>query len=372
MKKSFRFYYLGLILFGLFLVVPLLTSATPQPSLRLDSGVIRFFSETSNTAVDVSQYSANFYITNNCDSDLFVGNRTGAEWLSFKNNTPGCVGINFKNCGDLVCNSVLENYANCSDDCLPLCGDGVCLGETCSSCSADCGSCCGNGVCDNRVSLECYNSSLACLSSPNYYCSINISGGVPTGTYSHCSANCTSSYCESSTSCPGDCPACGDGFCNDSAGENNFNCPADCLPFCGDGMCNGSETSSSCILDCKILPVLPVCGDGFCASGESSLTCPADCPLMACNGNGICEDYLGETHSNCPDDCLTPFICGDGICACPMCQIDEICPQCETIDSCPQDCVAIPPAYCGDGICQAGEPDVCFQDCGFGEVPILQ
>ena len=112
MKKSFRFYYLGLILFGLFLAVPLLTSATSDPSLRLNSGVRRFFSETSNNAVDASQYSANFYITNNCDADLFVGNRTDTEWLSFKNNTPGCVGINFKNCGDLVCNSVLENYTN--------------------------------------------------------------------------------------------------------------------------------------------------------------------------------------------------------------------------------------------------------------------
>ena len=375
MKKSFRFYYLGLILFGLFLVVPLLTSAATLESLRLDSGVIRFFSEISNTAVDASQYSANFYITNNCDADLFVGNRTGAEWLSFKNNTPGCVGINFKNCGDLVCNSVLENYFNCSADCSPICGDGICAGETCNSCIADCAgaNCCGDGICKNKMTLECYQSSVGCPIGSNYYCSIDISGGTATGYYNHCSAVCShyTGYCESPLSCPGDCPACGDGFCNQSTGENIATCSTDCPIFCGDGLCNGSETKLSCIRDCKLLPILPpdLCGDGTCdlAGDEDNFNCPDDCFC----GDGFCDVHNGEGHATCPADCLAPAGCGDGICSCPRCTIDEPCPQCEDIQTCPQDCVANPPSACGNGFCQPGELGVCFQDCGYPDLPIM-
>lgn len=309
----------------------------------------------------VSYTSSNGYaaasmvaIQNNSPKDHFVPTKTWSEWSSFLTGKPSELSVN-EYCGGGVCETATEN---------------------CSNCQIDCGSCatCGNGTCDNYRSLECYNSSEACPVSSNYYCSINISGGYPTGNYSHCSSNCTSGYCESVLSCPSDCPPCGDGFCNYSTGENNSNCSADCLPFCGDGICNGSETSSSCILDCKNLPILPpACGDGLCDPGETPVTCPADCPLMACNGNGVCEYDLGETNSNCPEDCPTSFICGDGICSCPLCTIDEIdCPPCEDLISCPQDCAAPPPVFCGDGICAIEERGSCYQDCGFPELPIPQ
>ena len=333
MKKSFRFYYLGLILFIIVLAVPLFAS-TPGDSFRFNStDSERFFTESSNQGVEVYQsgYSANFYISNNCGADLFVGNRTDAEWLSFKNNHPDCISISYKNCGDFICNSLLENYSNCNSDCLPVCGDGVCLGESCLTCSTDCGSCCGNGVCDNRVSKECYNSSTACPGNPNYYCSINISGGLPTGTYSHCSTNCTVGYCESSIFCPEDCPACGDGFCNYCTGENYGTCPADCQGYCGDGYCGGTETCNSCSDDCGL-----------------------------CCGNCLC-DY-GENRITCKQDCTPPGYCGDGDCSCPLCNPNcGVCPECENGLNCPTDC-----GICGDGVCNGIETkSSCYTDCGY-------
>ena len=327
MKKSFRFYYLGLILFGLFLAVPLLTSATSDPSLRLNSGVRRFFSETSNTAVDASQYSANFYITNNCGVDLFVGNRTSAEWLSFKNNKPSCVGITYKNCGDGLCVMLLENYSNCSADCLPICGDGVCLGETCSSCSADCEPCapvCGDGTCNGTET--CYSCPADCLSCPP------ICGD----------GTCNDS--ETSDSCPGDCPGCclltffefhqGEDcsawFCIEGNGNNDY-CSRNCtyidaetrqqksiryykyknsnMQGAIDTPCRTAPDMNYCshLPDCAWMNPLPKCnlwcGDGTCSSsiGESCSSCPADCLCSTC-GDGTCNNGT-ETCLTCTRDC---------------------------------------------------------------------
>ena len=392
MKKSFRFRYLGLIILGLFLISPLLVYAS-EPSFRLNKGVMGFFRIDGGSGVRVHDYEAFFNIVNNCSADLFIGNKTTSEWLSFWNNIPSCLTVTNRFCGDSICQTyaenvlncatdcsycgdgicdATENYFNCSADCSPICGDGICAGETCNSCIADCAgaNCCGDGICKNKMTLECYQSSVGCPISSNDYCSIDISGGTATGYYNHCSAVCShyTNYCESPLSCPGDCPACGDGFCNQSTGENIATCSTDCPIFCGDGLCNGSETSSSCIRDCKPLPILPpdFCGDGTCdLATEDNFNCPDDCFC----GDGFCDVSNGESHATCTADCLLPFGCGDGICGCTRCMIDEPCPPCEDIQTCPQDCVANPPSACGNGVCQPGEPGVCFKDCGYPDLP---
>ena len=61
---------------------------------------------------------------------------------------------------------------------------------------------------------------------------------------------CSTEYGETCASCPGDCGACpcGDGICG--AGEDVYNCPADCY-YCGDGICSSPyEDTYTCAYDC--------------------------------------------------------------------------------------------------------------------------
>jgi hypothetical protein len=69
------------------------------------------------------------------------------------------------------------------------------------------------------------------------------------------------------------CGDCGNGICEQYAGETNFNCPADCGD-CGDGVCSGNENYGTCPQDCE-----PRCGDGYCNGGETEITCPQDCGI---------------------------------------------------------------------------------------------
>jgi hypothetical protein len=80
---------------------------------------------------------------------------------------------------------------------------------------------------------------------------------------------------------------CGDGICN--TGEATT-CPEDCGGgggWCGDGFCNGTESYSTCSLDCPYTPPSTWCGDGVCQSwnGESTYNCSIDCG----GGGGTCR-----------------------------------------------------------------------------------
>jgi len=105
---------------------------------------------------------------------------------------------------------------------------------------------------------------------------------------------------------------CGDGVCEVSAGESEFNCREDCAsPVCGDSYCDTGETSQNCLADC---PAPPACGDGTCNGNETTASCPGDCPASQC-GDGLCNG--SETANSCPGDCATctgnfPVDCQDG------------------------------------------------------------
>lgn len=59
-------------------------------------------------------------------------------------------------------------------------------------------------------------------------------------------------------------------------------------PACGDGACNGTETTSSCSLDCY-------CSNGTCDPGETCSNCPLDCgPCSSSSSSGGC--FLAGTR----------------------------------------------------------------------------
>lgn len=116
-----------------------------------------------------------------------------------------------------------------------------------------------------------------------------------------CNGSETCSTCEMDC---GACGYCGDAVCNNS--ENLCTCLHDgCAAACGDGCCNGSENCLTCGDDCVS------CGDGCCAGGENCTICPDDCGACgeAC-GNGVVEgdeacDYTGDSCDplfNCSHD----------------------------------------------------------------------
>jgi hypothetical protein len=111
-------------------------------------------------------------------------------------------------------------------------------------------------------------------------------------------------------------------------------------PRCGDGTCDGTESATTCPIDCA-----PVCGDDHCEGGETALTCYADCNDPAACGNEVCDP--GETFAFCESDCAPG--CGDGACELT-----------ESVSVCPVDCTR-----CGDAFCDPGENELnCPIDCG--------
>jgi hypothetical protein len=167
--------------------------------------------------------------------------------------------------------------------------------------------------------------------------------------------------------CPGDDDdgsyVCGDGVCENSDGENEFNCSEDCASEdpCGDGFCRSSdgENAQNCAADCGQNG--PVCGNGSCESGENSGNCPGDC--SACTNPSYPVD--------CPGDnvCWTPgtncsgyaFVCNGNNWRCGNNSSWANC--CNNIFA---ECPAPFPFFCpADGVCYSSPPVGCPASCAY-------
>jgi hypothetical protein len=73
-------------------------------------------------------------------------------------------------------------------------------------------------------------------------------------------------------------------------------------------MCNGSETCSSCPVDCGAC--LPSCGDGTCNGSETCSSCPGDCgpcTITLNDGTDECHCYKCPSSHPYPVGCNLSF-----------------------------------------------------------------
>lgn len=209
-------------------------------------------------------------------------------------------------CGDHKCRAP-ETALSCAVDCRPRCGDGICspqedcprdctISETCGDlvcdpwedeavCPADCAAGCGDGECKDGE--KCGSCPTDCCGGPSEpECGDGLCS-APTETMDNCEADCGKPASDPIPPPPPP-PVCGDGACE--LGEGPCSCASDCGPpapgtncLCGNGVCNQSagETCSTCAGDCGscMPPSTGVCGNAVCeeAKHETCLNCSLDC-----------------------------------------------------------------------------------------------
>jgi len=249
---------------------------------------------------------------------------------------------------NVVCSST--TIVSCAD------GDGCCpLGCNANN-DDDCSVTCGNGTIEAGETCDPPGS---CPTAADCFTGDPCRPGFLTGSATQCNAACAVGEireCKDEDECcplfcigrDSDCEtsACGDGFCDKDAGENEETCPEDC-GFCGDGFCAPDE-EFTCEKDCEII-IEPECGNRVCEPGEGPdgpFECPEDCDQAKPEcGNEVCED--GEQPGGqfeCPKDCAPE--CGNG--------------RCEPGErpggpfECRRDCEQVKPE-CGNRRCEPGE-----------------
>jgi len=176
-------------------------------------------------------------------------------------------------------------------------------------------------------------------------------------------------------------PACGNGICEPSYGENCHSCPADCIGGfhdgsgeCGNGFCEAGENCLSCPSDCSGRLGIARLDKRYCCVGgpvkevaTSNVKYSKDCTWNYCNwnvecdatpsvkgafccGNGVCEP--GETVDTC-SDCLCT---NDGVCDTTF--ETRKCADCRVLQKDSPKCLAK-----GRG-CYKIFPDPCCNRCG--------
>lgn len=107
---------------------------------------------------------------------------------------------------------------------------------------------------------------------------------------------------------------CGDGYCTDTDGEDEENCPRDCRERCGNGVlegeeeCEPDENDPDCNAECSY----DRCGDGVVAYYEycDPDTGITDDPYVAFIGNEYCNEYC--EFSWCGDGYVDEWLSADG------------------------------------------------------------
>ncbi len=325
--------------------------------------------------------------------------------------TPNCTD---GSCGNGRCEAALgESVASCASDCGALCETPAdCLPQawrvacpghwecTASRCAAHCElDACGDGNCDAAAGETAASCPPDCA--------------APCTGAADCAGNLWYAGCDGAWQCrDGECRAscdaahCGDGLCDEPAGETPAACPADCRIPCpaGLGDCLGEPWRLPCTGrwacptgDCEAVCDVVGCGDGICQSdaGEAPLSCPADCTAncvwtpdciglpwpLECGGAWSCD--LGYCTPHC-----TPAACGDGVCDTAYGETSASCPaDCAVACGGPRECLALPWSLwcaghwactaslcaavcdaqaCGDGTCNPDEGETgasCAADC---------
>lgn len=265
-------------------------------------------------------------------------------------------------CGyhDMACYELEDGSGACIRTDI-ACGDGLCeYGETAGSCPIDCDIDCGDltfeGCCDGTRAVYCDNGQFRVVEcAPDYVC-----GWFSNGGYYFCTEGTATA--DPSGELPMSCDGfsyqeCGDGDCTGT--ETSTTCRVDCpvIDNCGNGTCDSGETTANCLEDCPV--VTDDCGNDVCDTDENSTNCPEDCPVVVDDcGNDVCD--TDENPTNCPEDC--PIVVDD--CGNDVCDPDE------TVISCPADCKVVV-TDCGNDVCAVGEDcRNCPADCG--ECPIAE
>lgn len=133
---------------------------------------------------------------------------------------------------------------------------------------------------------------------------------------------------------------------------------------CSDAIKNQDERGVDCGGACETQD--NCCSNGQIDDQELGTDCGGLCAKectqeeLACNNDGSCDRFAGESETNCPSDCKA---------ASTECVVNGNCENTygETAVNCPDDC------RCGDGICDDSESETsCSDDCATGTTPEVE
>jgi len=258
----------------------------------------------SKTYSQSGNYTANLSVTSGTQTDttscsVQVNNQQCicSNWNSWQDGTCGILGCDSgemyqtrtRSCTPNACDSEFESRCVVDSSCSPQCTD---------ECSYN-----GQKECFGNGSRTCgYYDSDSCLDwSSVSDCGTDTCIGTTWRNYYCTSGNCT--YTDST--CSGSCYSCGDGTCNSSCGENQYNCSQDCGSACNDECSYSGQTR---------------------CSGNSRQIC-GDYDSDPCLEWGDTEDCQGSTscgYGSCDNDERPHWYCSGGSCE-YSCSYDSNC-----------------------------------------------